>query len=97
MRRVDADLPQKFAAQRGKKPTFDPFRLSDLLLVLSQEKESLLRQVRGFGLIFRQGQTKPVNGCVVLESDRFQVYPLGHLISRFLVLAYYLSQLQMAK
>jgi hypothetical protein len=42
MSRVDAELPQKFPAQRGKKPTFNPFRLSDLLLALSQDKERLL-------------------------------------------------------
>jgi hypothetical protein len=30
-----ADLPQKLPTQRGKKPTFDPFWISDLFLVLS--------------------------------------------------------------
>jgi hypothetical protein len=43
MSRVDADLAQKFPAQRGEKPTFDPFWLSDLFLLLSQDKESFLR------------------------------------------------------
>ena len=42
MSRVNADLSAKFPVQRGKKPTFDPFRLSDLPVLLSQDKEIFL-------------------------------------------------------
>jgi hypothetical protein len=59
MSHASADLPQELPTQRGKKPTFDRFRLLNLLLVLNQNQESFLREISSFAFIFlsRQNQT----------------------------------------
>ena len=52
MRHASADLPQELLTQRGKKPTFDRFRLLNLVPVLNQNQESFLREISSFAFIF---------------------------------------------
>jgi hypothetical protein len=75
---VNSNLSEKFPAERGKEPGFDPFGLSDLVLVFRQDKERFLRKVSGLTLIFCQGQTKPVKTNIIFRNDRLQVYLLSH-------------------
>ena len=75
---VNSDLSEKFPAESGKEPGFNPFRLSDLFVVFRQDKERLLRKVGGFALIFCQAQTKPVKTGIIFRNDRLQVYLLSH-------------------
>jgi hypothetical protein len=66
-----ANTPQEFPAQGGEKPSFHFSHLADLLLVLSQDKESLLCKVSGITFIFCQGETKAVQVGVIFRNDRF--------------------------
>ncbi len=75
---VNSDLSEKFPAEGGKEPGFDPFGLSDLFVVFRQDKERLLRKVGGLALIFCQAQTKPVKTGIIFRNDRLQVYLLSH-------------------
>ena len=60
MRSVNSNLSNKFPAERGEEPGFDPFGLSDLFLAVRQDKERFLRKVSGLTLIFCQDQTEPI-------------------------------------
>jgi hypothetical protein len=66
MSHASVDLRQGLPTQRGKKPTFDCWRLLNLLLVLSQNQESFLREISSFALIFGKAKTKPANIGVVV-------------------------------
>jgi hypothetical protein len=65
MGRADSDRSEEFPVERGKKPGLDFFGISDLLLVLRQDKESFLCKVSGLALIFCQRETKPVKSGMV--------------------------------
>ncbi len=65
MGRADSVHLEKFPAERGKEPGFDPFGLPDLILVLRQDEERFLCKVSSVALIFCQGKTKPVKSSIV--------------------------------